>query len=70
MFDFFGQIVGYFETAWEFFSNFLKVLTNGFTVMHTSIGFTISSLAYMPAIIGTAVAITLAIFVIKFILGR
>lgn len=70
MFDFFDKLIGYVSVAFEFFLNLIESLLMAIGFMGTSVSFVGSIIMYMPSIIGTAVAIFLAIFVIKFLIGR
>lgn len=70
MFDFFNQIIGYVETAFDFLLNLIESLIMAVVYVTTSSGVVLSMAQFMPAIIGTCVVITVAIAVIKFLIGR
>lgn len=70
MFDFFNQIIGYIETAFNFLLNLIESTIMAAFFVSTSSGVVLSMSYYMPAIIGTCVVITVAIAVIKFLIGR
>ncbi|MBQ2858608.1 MAG: hypothetical protein IJA45_01805 [Oscillospiraceae bacterium] len=70
MFDFFNQIIGYVQTAFEFLLNLIESLIMAVVYVTTSSGVVLSMAQFMPAIIGTCVVITVAIAVIKFLIGR
>lgn len=70
MFDFFSKILGYVEVAFDYLLNLIEslLMAVGFLAASTSFPFTLVS--FMPPIIGTAIVVFLAIFVIKFLIGR
>ena len=70
MFDFFNQIIGYVQTAFEFVLNLIESLIMAIVFVTSSSSVVISMSYFMPAIIGTCVVITVAIAVIKFLIGR
>lgn len=70
MFDFFNQIIGYVETAFDFLLNLIESLIMAVVFVSTSSGVVLSMSAFMPAIIGTCVVIVVAIAVVKFLIGR
>lgn len=70
MFDFFNQIIGYVQTAFEFLLNLIESLIMAVVYVTTSSGVVLSMAQFMPAIIGTCVVITVAIAVVKFLIGR
>lgn len=70
MFDFFAKILGYFETGFEFFFNFCESLFLALEVLTKSIVFPGILAGLLPAFLGSALAIVVALAVIKFILGK
>ncbi len=70
MFDFFNQIVGFFEMIGTMIVNFVNslIMILGTVVQIPTI---VAEMAFfLPAIIFTGVSITIAFAVIKFIVGR
>ena len=70
MFDFFNQVLGFFEAIWEFFLQLLDTLLVSIQLLGQAIVFPIELVGFLPALFGTGLLITIAICVIKFILGR
>ena len=70
MFDFFNQIIGYIQTAFDFLLNLIESLIMAVVFVSNSSAVVLSMSAFMPAIIGTCVVITVAIAVVKFLIGR
>lgn len=70
MFDFFSQVIGFIEVAWQYFMNLISSLIMAVGFLATSISFPLAIVSYMPAIIGTAIVVFMAIFVIRFLIGR
>ena len=67
MVDAINQIVGYIQYAWDFFLNSLNALLSAILLMNQSLSFVTTISSMMPTIIGTAVTIFVAIFVIRFL---
>lgn len=70
MFDFFDQVIGFIETVFTFFLNMVQSLIQAITFMSNGVTFSLMMVGYMPAIIGTAITIFIAIYVLKFLIGR
>lgn len=70
MFDFFGQVIGYIETVFNYFLNFIESLIMAIAFVGHSGTIVVSMSALMPAILGTCVVITVALAVVKFLIGR
>lgn len=70
MFDFFGQIIGFIETIFEFFINFLETLQRLFEMVVKGIAVPIEMLGFLPAFLGAPLLIFLVVSIVKFILGR
>lgn len=70
MFDFFSKILGFIETVFEFFINLVESLFMALEVLTKSIVFPLELSGLMPSIIGSAMAIVVALAVAKFIVGR
>lgn len=70
MFDFFDKILGFFEAIGQFIENFFNSLIMAVTFMMSSVGFSIQLVSFVPAIIGSAIVIFIAIYVIRFILMK
>lgn len=70
MFDALGKILGFIQTAFDFFLNMIESLFQAIGFLVSSIPFVTSIVPYMPPIIGSCIVITLAIAVVKFLIGR
>ena len=70
MFDFFGKISGFAVSLFQFFVNLVESLIQAVIFMGSGVAFAGAIVPFMPSIIGTAIVIFLAIFVIKFLIGR
>lgn len=70
MFDFFSKVLGYFESFFEYFINFLDSLFMGIEILTKSIVFPFELSGFLPSIIGSAMIIVISLSVVKFILGR
>lgn len=70
MFDFFSKILGYLEVAWSYFINLIESLLMAIGFLTSAAGFSLQIVPYMPPIIGTAIVVFLAVFLIKFLVGR
>lgn len=70
MFDFFAKIIGYIEVAFDYFLNLIESLIMAVGFLASAGSFTTSLIPFMPPIIGTAMVIFIAIFLIKFLIGR
>lgn len=70
MFSFFEQISGWVNTVFQFFINLVESLLQAILFLSQAVPFSVSLAAYMPSIIGSSVVCVVAIFIIKFLLGR
>lgn len=70
MFDFFDKIIGFVETVFSFFINLVESLIQAVVFLGHSSSFAIALVPFMPSIIGTAIVVFFAIYVIKFLIGR
>lgn len=70
MFDFFSKILGYVEVAFDYFLNLIESLVMALWFVGTSSSFPLTLVSFMPPIIGTAIVVFIAIFLIKFLIGR
>lgn len=70
MFDFFNQIIGYVETAFDFLLNFIESLITAVVFVSNSSAVVLSMAGFMPNIIGTCLVIVVSISIIKFLIGR
>lgn len=68
MFDFFESILGFFETVGQFIENLIGSLIMAVIFMTKSVTFALALIQYVPAIIGSAIVIFLAIYIIRFLL--
>lgn len=70
MFDFFNLISGFAVSLFQFFVNLVESLIQAVIFMGAGGAFAAAIVPFMPSIIGTSIVIFLAIFVIKFLIGR
>ncbi len=70
MFDFFSQVLGYLEVAWSYFINLIESLLMAIGFLISATSFSTAIVSYMPPIIGSAIVVFLAIFLVKFLAGR
>ena len=70
MIDFFEKVLGFFESFFEFFLNIVESLFAGIAVLSTSLTLPYFLIGYLPAILGSAMLIIIALAIIKFIIGR
>lgn len=70
MFDFFEKILGYVESAFDFFLSFIENLFNALGLLESSILFPVFLAGYLPNILGSCVVIVTAVAVVKFLIGR
>lgn len=70
MFDALAKILGFIETAFEYFLNLIESLFMAIGFVASSIPFATALVPLLPSIIGTALIIGISIWVVKFIIGR
>lgn len=70
MFDFFEKILGFVDAVWNYFVNLIDSLILAVVFLGSSSNFATAIIGFMPPIIGTAIVVFLAIYVIKFLIGR
>ena len=70
MFDFFNQIIGFIETVFEFFINFLESLQRLFELVVKGIAVPIELLGLLPSFLGSALLVFIVVGIIKFIVAR
>ena len=70
MFDAFGQILGFFETIFEFFINFLESLQRLLELVVKGIAIPFELLGFLPAFLGSALLVFIVVGIVKFILAR
>lgn len=70
MFDFFSKILGFVEVVFDYFVNLIESLFMAVYFTGTAVGFTTYLVSFMPAIIGSAIVVFLAIYLIRFLIGR
>lgn len=63
-------IVNFFKTAWDYITNTLSGLVGMVAAFVSASDVLANIMAYAPAVLSAAVAITITAFIIKFILGR
>lgn len=70
MFDFFSKILGFVEVVFDYFVNLIESLLIAVYFTGTAVSFTTYLVPFMPAIIGSAIVVFLAIYLIRFLIGR
>ncbi len=70
MLEFFDQILGFFELAWEFLLNVIKSLGSAILFVSQISPLPLSLIGFMPTVLGTCITIVVGMAVIKFIVGR
>lgn len=70
MFAFFGEIAGFFEAAWNYFTNFVESLVLAVSMMASASGFATMLVQYVPSILGASITIFIVIYTIKLLTGR
>ncbi len=71
MIEFFNSVIGFFETAFQFFVNLIESLLLAINMLIKAVPLILSvGMLYMPAIIATSVMVVCAVSVVKFIIGR
>lgn len=69
--EFFSQIVGFFETVFQFFVNVIESLLLAINMLIKALPIILNvGIVYMPAIIGSSLMIVCAVSIVKFIIGR
>lgn len=63
-------IVNFFKTGWEYVTNTLSGLVGMVAAFISASQVLTDIMAYAPAVLSAAVAITITAFIVKFILGR
>jgi hypothetical protein len=63
-------IVNFFKTAWDYITNTLSGLIGMVAAFVSASDVLTNIMAYAPAVLSAAVAITITAFIVKFILGR
>ena len=70
MFSFFEQVTGWVNTLFQFFINLIESLLQAVIFLSSAIPFSTHLTVYMPSIVGSSIVCVVAIFLIKFLLGR
>lgn len=70
MFDFFSKILGYVETVFEYFLNFIDSLFMAVNVLGNSTSLPLFIAGFVPEILSAAILVVVALAVVKFIVGR
>ena len=63
-----NTIIGFLETAWNLILNTIQTLFMSVVFVTQSVSITVSLVPFLPSIIGTALVITIAVYVIRFLL--
>lgn len=70
MFDFFDKVLGFIETIWNLVIGIVNGLFASIKFLITGTDAVLYLVGFLPAIIGSCIAIFLFIYVLKFLLGR
>lgn len=70
MFEFFDMVGGFLDLLWQYVSNMFSSLLLAVTFLATSLSFPQMLIAYMPPIIGSAILIFMAVYVVRFLIGK
>lgn len=63
-----GSIIGFLQSIWDMFVNAIQSLYLAIRMVVGSVEFVTTFVTYLPAVIGSAVIIFIAVFVIRFLL--
>lgn len=63
-------ILNYFKTLWEYITNTITGLLGMVSAFVSANQVLTNVMAYAPAVLAAAVALTISAFIVKFILGR
>lgn len=63
-----NSIIGFLQSSWDLLVNTIETLLMACFFVSNSISVTLSLVGFLPAIIGTALLITIAVFVVRFLL--
>lgn len=69
MFGFFDTIVDFFDTIWQFITNFITGLINAIVIVTQSTAIPLQLLVYVPSFIFTSITIVVAIGIVKLLVG-
>ena len=70
MFDFFDQVIGFIESIWQFFLNSINSLIMAVETLARAVYLPLELIAYVPAILGSAITLVVSLSIVKFIVGR
>ena len=70
MFDFFDTIIGYIELAWSYFLNLIHTIVFACQMITASLAFPRQLVGVVPFALGAAIMIFIAVYVVKFFIGR
>lgn len=65
-----GSIIGFLQSIWDFIVNSIQSLMLAIRMVVGSVQFITSFVAYLPAVISSAVIIFLSVYVIRFLLMK
>lgn len=69
MLNFFGSIVDFFQSIWSFLTNLVSSLLTALTLLQQLPLFTTSLLGLVPGVLGSCIAVVVAIGIVKLIVG-
>lgn len=70
MFDFFNTIIGYIQIAWEYFTNLISTFVFAAQMITAALNFPRLLVGVVPPVLGASVLIFIAVYVVKFFIGR
>ncbi len=70
MFEFFSQVIGFFQTIFAMIVNICTSLLTLFYTLQIGSSFTGAVLSFFPAVIAASMTAVVAISVVKLIIGR
>lgn len=70
MFDFFNQLIGYIEVVFNYLYNTVTSFIMALGFLATSLSFPQAILGSLPPIIASSVLCVMAVYVIRFLIGK
>lgn len=70
MFSFFNDMLGFLGAVGQFIGNLIHSLIMAVNFMMNSVTFSLGLISFVPSIVGSAIVIFLAIYIIRFLLMK
>lgn len=70
MLDALNQILGFFQSVFDWFLSFIESLAFAVNSVSASVEYTLLFTGLVPSIIGSAIIVFLSVYIVKFIIGR